>query len=145
MQVWDVKGRRQRGEDKVGMKLLAYLGVQEESRGMQLWRKTHLYGFSLLVRSKCFRTLTWVLQAQEATGDTVTRQWKHLRALESASEEDGAWRHGSTGEVWSQVGRKHPEGRRSWRHGRMSKSLAQQPGFTGLQESGVSARFTQLS
>lgn len=54
-------------------------------------------------------------------------------------------------EAWEQgrglvlSGKKHPEGRREGQHGRMSKSLAQQPGFTGLQEGGVSARFTQLS
>lgn len=48
----------------------------------------------LLVRSKYFGKLTGVLRIQEAIGDTVvTRQWKDLLALESASVEDGALEH----------------------------------------------------
>lgn len=61
---------------------------------MQLWRNPLPLYFLLLVTSKYFGTLTCVLRIQEAIGDTVvTRQWKDLLALESASVEDGAWEH----------------------------------------------------
>lgn len=91
-----MKGGRQRGEGKVGMKLLAYLGVRGESGKCSSGENLILLCCSLLlVRSKYFGTLTCVLRIQEATGDTVvTRQWKHLLALESASAEDEAWEHG---------------------------------------------------